>query len=177
MYISMCTQRVRVCKYLFNNESKELPCATRSFTSKCTGVDTTDFVRTNIFSNPMTTMRYGKISLQHWKKQVIIQLHCIYEWPVNNFNDEKVHYLPLNVGLRPNHKHRPTDISSDMTTVITALMAKAHLDFTSSILSTNKHNTKSTMICNPFCLNLADFFFFCKNDQLSYLLFHLLFFY
>lgn len=62
----------------------------------------------------------------------------------------KEQYLPLNVGLRPNHKHRPTDISRDITTVITALMAKAHFDFTSSILSTKINKIKSIIFCKDY---------------------------
>jgi len=36
----------------------------RSFTSRSTGVETTDLVRTNTFSRPMTTTKYGNISLK-----------------------------------------------------------------------------------------------------------------
>jgi len=41
-----------------------VPWAMRSFTSRSTGVETTDLVRTNTFSKPITTTKYGNISLE-----------------------------------------------------------------------------------------------------------------
>lgn len=41
-----------------------VPWAMRSFTSRSTGVETTDLVRTNTFSRPITTTKYGNISLE-----------------------------------------------------------------------------------------------------------------
>lgn len=78
------------------------------------------------------------------KKQMINKYICV-----------MVPYLPLRAGLSPNHKQIPTDINRDIKTVITAQIAKTHLDFTSSILP--EIEKKILQIKN---LNLSFFFFF-----------------
>jgi hypothetical protein len=53
----------RAQKHMEQPPHPMLPWAIRSFTSRSTGVETTDLVSTSTFSNPITTTRYGKISL------------------------------------------------------------------------------------------------------------------
>uniref|UniRef100_A0A8D2DJJ9 Uncharacterized protein n=1 Tax=Sciurus vulgaris TaxID=55149 RepID=A0A8D2DJJ9_SCIVU len=43
-------------------------------------------------------------------------------------------YPPLRVGVRPKRVQRPTDMSSELSTVTTAAKARPHLDLTMSIL-------------------------------------------
>lgn len=52
------------------SQSRILPWAMRSFTSRSTGVDTTDLVRTSTFSRPITTTRYGNISLEETEAEL-----------------------------------------------------------------------------------------------------------
>jgi len=89
--------------------SRLKPWATRIFTSRCVGVDTTDLVRTRMFSSPTITTRYGKIS------------------------------FPVSVRVKPKKKHRPMDMEREAKTVTTALNAMPNLDLTSSILRTEKY--------------------------------------
>jgi len=53
-------------------------------------------------------------------------------------------YLPLRVGVSPKKTHNDTDISRDAKTVIMALNAKPHLDFTISILPTSSSSSSSS---------------------------------
>ena len=84
--------------------SFHIPCATLNFTSRSTGVDTTDLVITRMFSTPITITRYGNTSLRDQHKfqehftASIRRLSIFGTWVGDTHTLQQVH-IPLLVWL------------------------------------------------------------------------------
>ncbi|RNA10909.1 hypothetical protein BpHYR1_043320 [Brachionus plicatilis] len=92
--------------FVISQDSFFNPRAILYLTSKSKGVDTTDLVRTTMFSKPIIVIKYGNIS------------------------------PPFRVGVRPKWEHMPIDMNREMMTWAKAANARPHFDLTNSIFLT-----------------------------------------
>ena len=68
-----------------------------------------------------------------------ITLHVTFKMFYESAKNADKSNLPLRLGVSPKKTHSETDMSRDAKTVIIALSARPHLDFTISILPAHHH--------------------------------------